>query len=69
MSFSPVKFNEVLPNSTMEELGLDSLDIVEASMELEDRLGIDLDWDHYKWITVQDLMNSVDEQLKVKQNG
>ena len=33
---------EITPESTFEDLGIDSLDIVEMVMELEGELGVDL---------------------------
>lgn len=60
-------FDLVKPESELEnDLELDSLDVVEMAVELEDRLNIDLGWDHHKWSTVKDVMQAVDEQLKVK---
>ena len=35
--------SEINPESTFEDLGIDSLDIVEMVMELEDELGVDLE--------------------------
>ena len=34
---------EITPDSTFEDLGIDSLDIVEMVMELEGELGVDLE--------------------------
>lgn len=34
--------HEILPNSTWEEMGLDSLDKVEVMMDLEDEFGIEI---------------------------
>jgi acyl carrier protein len=34
---------EITPESTFEDLGIDSLDIVEMVMELEGELGVDLE--------------------------
>ena len=35
--------SEISPESTFEDLGIDSLDIVEMVMELEGELGVDLE--------------------------
>ena len=35
--------SEITPDSTFEDLGVDSLDIVEMVMELEGELGVDLE--------------------------
>ena len=35
--------SEITPDSTFEDLGIDSLDIVEMVMELEGELGVDLE--------------------------
>lgn len=44
----------VKPESTFQELGIDSLDAVELVMGLEDELGIELDLDQ-KVTTIDDL--------------
>lgn len=64
-------FSLIKPESELEGgLGLDSLDIIEMTIVLEDRLNIELDSGYSnKWSTVKDIMQAVDEQLKVKQNG
>ena len=33
----------ITPNATFEDLGLDSLDVVEMAVELEDELGVELE--------------------------
>ena len=36
---------EITPDSTFESLGIDSLDVVEMIMDLEEELGVDLEID------------------------
>jgi acyl carrier protein len=54
---------EVSPDATFEALGLDSLDIVELTLALEDRTGVKLgdeDLEHVR--TVQDAIDKVRER-------
>ena len=43
--------NEITPNSTFEDLGIDSLDIVEMIYSLESELGIELEMEDQKITT------------------
>lgn len=50
----------VTSNTSFDALGLDSLGIVEISMELEDEFDIDFPYDAWEsWNTVQDMINCV----------
>ena len=49
------------PETTFESLGIDSLDTVEMVMELEDRLGFELDLDR-KVATVGELVAFAEEK-------
>ena len=53
--------SEITPESSFKELGIDSLDTVEMVMELEDRLGFELDLDR-KVATVGELVAFADEK-------
>ncbi len=58
-----VPAEEVQPDATFEALGLDSLDIVELTLALEDRTGVKLgdeDLEHVR--TVQDAIDKVKER-------
>ena len=55
--------SEISPESTFEDLGIDSLDIVEMIMDLESELGVDLDMEDQKIATFQDLANFVESKL------
>ena len=55
--------NEITPNSTFEDLGIDSLDIVEMIMDLESELGIELDMEDQKIATFQELADFIDSKL------
>lgn len=47
--------SEITPASTLEELNIDSLDLLEATMALEDAFGVEIeDDDTFKWLTVGD---------------
>ncbi len=47
--------SEITPESTFESLGIDSLDIVEMVMDLENELGIELDMEDQKIATFGEL--------------
>ena len=55
--------SEITPDSTFENLGLDSLDVVEIIMELEGELGIDLELEDQKITTIQELAEFIDSKL------
>jgi len=47
--------SEITPTSTFDELNIDSLDLLEATMALEDEFGVQIeDDDTFKWKTVGD---------------
>ena len=51
--------------ANFKELGLDSLDIVELLLQLEEEYGIHFDdVDMTNIVTVQDLLDSIEKQLK-----
>ena len=54
---------ESTPDSTFEDLGIDSLDIVEMIMDLESELGIELDMEDQKIATFQELADFIDSKL------
>ncbi len=52
--------SEITPASTMEELNIDSLDLLEATMALEDAFEVEIeDDDTFKWLTVGDAIEYV----------
>ena len=55
--------DEITPDSTFESLGIDSLDVIEIVMELEDELGIELDLSGEQVTTFQDLANLIESKL------
>jgi len=61
-----VKDEQVKPEASFnEDLGADSLDLVELIMALEDEFSIEIpDEDAEKIKTVQDCMNYIDEKVK-----
>ena len=58
-----LEISEITPDSTFESLGIDSLDIVEMSMDLESALGIELDMEDQKIATFQELADFIDSKL------
>lgn len=56
--------DEITRDTTFESLGVDSLDIVEMTMDLENELGVELDLSEAKQIvTFGDLADYVDSKL------
>ena len=62
-----VKIKDVKTTSRLaNDLGLDSLDVLEITMFMEDRLNITIDeneFDYDKFITVQDLIDAAEKQI------
>ena len=56
----------IKPESTLEELGLDSLDTVDIIFEAEDKLGIKVPNDQVDVKTIQDMTNLLDQLLAKK---
>ena len=54
---------DITPESTFENLGIDSLDIVEMIMDLETELGVELEIEDQKITTFQELADFVDAKL------
>ena len=55
--------SEITPDSTVESLGIDSLDVVEMIMDLESELGVELDMEDQKITTFQELADFIDSKL------
>ncbi|MBQ7341123.1 MAG: acyl carrier protein [Oscillospiraceae bacterium] len=55
--------SEITPDSTFESLGIDSLDIVEMIMELESKLGIELEMEDEKIATFQELADFIEAKI------
>ena len=56
----------VSENSTLVELGIDSLDAVELMVSIEERLGVPVDDDEFSKIkSVKDIMEFIDEIQKI----
>ena len=55
--------SEITPESTFESLGIDSLDILEMVMDLENDLGVTLDTESQKITTLQELADFIDSQV------
>jgi len=56
----------IKPESTLEELGLDSLDTFDIIFEAEDKLGIKVPNDQVDVKTIQDMTNLLDKLLAKK---
>ncbi|MSQ80367.1 MAG: acyl carrier protein [Candidatus Methylopumilus sp.] len=57
----------IKPESTLEELGLDSLDTFDIIFEAEDKLGIKVPNDQVDVKTIQDMTNLLDQLLAKKE--
>lgn len=55
--------DEITPDSTFESLGIDSLDVVEMIMDLENELGVELEMENQKIATFQELANFIESKL------
>ena len=55
--------SEITPDSTVESLGIDSLDVVEMIMDLETELGVELELEDQKITTFQELADFIDSKL------
>jgi len=55
--------DEITPDSTFESLGIDSLDIVETIMDLENELGVELDMEDQKITTFGELAQFIESKL------
>ena len=56
----------IKPESTLEELGLESLDTFDIIFEAEDKLGIKVPNDQVDVKTIQDMTNLLDQLLAKK---
>ncbi len=54
---------DITPNSTFESLGIDSLDVVEMIMDLENELGVELEMENQKIATFQELADFIESKL------
>ena len=60
-----LKIDRVDPEKELRELGLDSLDVVELLLELEDEFGIEFSSDELKNLKkVNDLYNAIRAKIK-----
>lgn len=55
--------DEITPDSTFESLGIDSLDVVEMIMDLENELGVELEMENQKISTFQELADFIESKL------
>ena len=55
--------DEITPDTTFASLGIDSLDIVEMIMDLENELGIELEMEDQKITTFQELADFIETKL------
>lgn len=58
-----ISASEITPESTFESLGIDSLDVVEMIMDLENELGVELEMEDQKITTFQELADFIESKL------
>ena len=58
-----IDVTEIKPDSTFESLCIDSLDIVEMVMDLESKLGVELEMEDQKITTLQELADFIDTKV------
>lgn len=58
-----ISAEEITRDTTFESLGVDSLDIVEMTMDFEEKLGIELDMEDAKIATFGELADYIEEKL------
>ena len=54
--------SEITPETTLEDLGIDSLDTVEMMMNLEDKIGVEIELDE-KVATVGELVEYIERKM------
>lgn len=54
---------DITPDSTFESLGLDSLDIVEMIVGLEEELGVELEMENQQITTFQELSDFIESKM------
>lgn len=54
---------DITPESTFESLGIDSLDIVEMIMDLENELGVELELEDQKITNFRELADFIDSKI------
>ena len=55
--------DQITPESTFESLGIDSLDVVEMIMELENELGIELEMEDQNITNFQELAAFIESKI------
>ncbi len=58
-----IPVDEITRDTTFESLGIDSLDIVEMTMDFEAELGVDLDMEGAKITTFGELADYIEDKL------
>ena len=58
-----VDASQITRDTTFESLGVDSLDIVEMTMDFEEKLGVELDMEDVKITTFGELAEFIDSKL------
>ncbi|MGA2463479.1 MAG: phosphopantetheine-binding protein [Thermodesulfobacteriota bacterium] len=60
---------ELKPETTLENLGLDSLDMIEFMFDIENEFKIKIPDQEFKVITIQDIVDAVDRYISEQKIG
>ena len=67
INYSDFEISGVNLDTDLDEIGLDSLDLIEITMDLEHEFEIEIDDDEvYAWQTPNDIVNTVLKELGVE---
>ena len=58
-----LSIDDITPESTFESLGIDSLDVVEMIMDLENELGVELEMEDQKITNFKELADFIESKL------
>ncbi|NMC56257.1 MAG: acyl carrier protein [Eubacteriaceae bacterium] len=62
-NYSDAEGINITKDTTFKDLGIDSLDFVEILMELEEKLGVELEIEE-NFATIGELVNYIEQKLK-----
>ena len=60
---------ELKPTTTLEHLGLDSLDKIEFMFDIENEFKIKIPDEEFKVITIQDMVDAIDRFVREQPSG
>jgi acyl carrier protein len=63
------KIEELTATTTLDNLGLDSLDIIDFMLDIENEFNIRIPDQEFKVTTIQDMVDAVDRFISEQNNG